>query len=342
MTGINPVKTLSVSILLLLATASCEKLFMEAESGNDPVSVFEEVWEFTDRYYSFFEEKGIDWDEVHSRYRPMVQQDMNPVELFDLCAEMLYELRDGHVNLHSSFDRSRYWDWYLDSPDNFYYPAIERNYLEGRQRYIGPLQFVVLDGGIAYVYYGSFANKISEGNLDLLVNSLNGLRGLIIDVRNNGGGNPLYGRDIAARFTENRVFAGTNYVKTGPGRNDFRAERVYINPHEDNRYSGRVVVLTNRRSYSATTYFAQYMRELENVTIVGDSTGGGGGLPAFRDLPNGWLLRVSSTRFLGPDGQSIENGVAPHIHASLIDGDVNFPPERDNIIDTAIELLLSD
>ncbi len=340
MTAKQSVVSFTISVLLMLVLGSCEKVFMEDEPGSDPVSVFEEIWDFTDRHYSFFDEKEIDWDEVYQKYRPFVRDDMNPVELFDLCAEMLYELRDGHVNLLSSFDRSRYWEWYLDSPENFYYSVVERNYLRGDQRYIGPLQFVVLEGGIAYVYYGSFANRISEGNLDLLVNSLSGLNGLIIDVRNNGGGDPSTGRDIAARFTDDRVFVGTNYVKTGPGKDSFRAEKVYINPHKGDRYSGRVVVLTNRRSYSATTYFAQYMRELENVTLMGDTTGGGGGLPAFRDLPNGWLLRVSSTRFLSPDGKSIEKGVPPHINASLYDDNGDFPPERDNIIDSAVELML--
>ena len=319
---------------------SCEKLFMEEEAGDDPVTVFDEIWTFADRHYSFFEEKGVDWDAIYEEYHTKVRPDMGQVELFDLCAAMLYELRDGHVNLLSSFDRSRYWEWFLESPENFYYSIVQRHYMKDRQRYIGPLQFVRLEEDIYYVYYSSFANAISESNLNMLINTLNsagGRPGLIFDVRNNGGGSPDNARDIAARFTGEQRFAGTNYIKNGPGHEDFIAEEVYINPHEGPRFDGDVVVLTNRRSYSATTYFAQYMKILPNVTLVGDTTGGGGGIPAFRDLPNGWMLRLSSSRFLDPDGNSIESGVKPHVSLDL--SPESLREGRDDIIEKAIEIL---
>lgn len=325
---------------LMILMGSCEKVFMDPDAKKDPVSIFEEVWTFTDRNYSFFEEKGIDWDAVYDAYRPLISDEMGSIELFDVCADMLYHLRDGHVNLLSSFDRSRYWEWYLDRPENFYYSVIERHYFKGNQRYVGPLQFVFLRNNIGYVYYGSFANPVSEGNLNLILNSLGNSPGLIIDVRHNGGGSPTNARDIASRFTEEQVFIGTNYIKNGPGHEDFRSERVYLEPHDGIRYDGPVVVLTNRKSYSATTYFAQYMRNLANVTLVGDTTGGGGGLPAFCDLPNGWLLRVSSTRFLNPEGESIEPGVPPHIVAEIPPPGNENDLTRDEILETAIELIL--
>lgn len=333
----NPVLFIIAGLFILIV--SCEKLFMEPDAKTDPVTIFEEVWTFADRHYSFFEEKGIDWDAVYDEYRPRVKEDMNAVELFDLCADMLYQLRDGHVNLLSSFDRSRYWEWFLDSPENFYYSIIERNYFKDNQRYFGPLQVVGLPGGIVYAYYPSFGSTIGQGNLDNLISVLNqdNVKGLIIDVRNNGGGDPTNGRNIAARFTDEKVFAGINYIKNGPGHEDFRSEKVYIEPHDGLRYSGDVVVLTNRKSYSATTYFAQYMKAINRVTLLGDTTGGGAGLPAFWDLPNGWLLRVSSTRFYSPEGISIEPGVVPDILASMTEEGIF--EGRDDIIEAAIDLL---
>ncbi len=342
---VKPLCFIPVFALLML---SCEKMFMEADARKDPVSIFEEIWTFADRHYSFFDEKGVDWDSVYTSYRPQVKDDMGPVELFDLCAKMLYELRDGHVNLVSPFDRSRYWQWYLERPENFYFSIIERHYFKDRQRYFGPLQVVALPGDnteedILYVYYGSFGNTIGEGNLDDLIFSLNegGFKGLIFDVRNNGGGDPTNGRNLAARFTDKKVFVGTNYIKHGPGHGDFRLEEVHIEPHDGLRFSGDVVVLTNRKSYSATTYFAQYMKALDQVTLVGDTTGGGGGLPAFRDLANGWRLRVSSTRFYNPAGESIEPGVPPHITAQIPEEGDSINLTSDEIIETAIELIRS-
>ncbi len=332
-------KTTCILALTAILMSSCEKIFMDDDPENNPEQVFEEIWDFTDRYYSFFKEKEIDWDSLYEEYRPQVEPDMNPIDFFDLCADMLYELRDGHVNLLSSFDRSRYWKWYLDSPENFYYSIIERHYFEGNQRYVGPLQFVFLSPQIAYLYYPSFASPVSEGNLDLIMNSIQDVDGLIIDVRHNGGGDPTNGRDIASRFTDERVFAGTNFIKDGPGHDDFRGQEVYIEPHDGPRFDGRVVVLTNRRSYSATTYFAQYMRELDNVMLVGDTTGGGAGLPAFRDLPNSWVLRVSSTKFHDPEGRSIEAGVPPDVYAEIPEVNDSILLTEDPIIETAIGLI---
>ncbi len=327
-----------IVILLLFLTCSCEKLFIEPDASVDPESIFEEIWEFADTHYSFFEYKDVDWDEVYGRYRPKVHSRMGAVGLFDVCADMLYELKDGHVNLVSSFDRSRNWRWYLNSPENFYYSIIERNYYKGRQRYIGPFEFFDM-GNIVYIYYSSFGNPIGEGHMDIVINNLRGKRGVIFDVRNNGGGNPDNARRIAGRFTDHKRFAGYNWVKYGPGHEDFRVEEVHIEPYDGDRFTGKVVVLTNRKSYSATTYFTQYMRVLDDVTLVGDTTGGGGGMPAFRDLPNGWLLRVSSSRFYSPDGFNIESGIPPDIQID-IDEEEAFELGIDPIIEKAVKFIL--
>lgn len=326
-----------VSLLLLLV--SCEKMFMDADPDTDPETIFDEVWTFADRHYSFFEEKGVDWDEKYEQYRQEIYPDMGSVELFDVCADMLHELRDGHVNLSSSFDRSRSWEWYLNSPENFYYSIIERNYFEGRQRYVGPLQFVVLDDNIAYVYYGSFANTIGKSHLDLIINNLEDAAGLIIDVRNNGGGSTDNARKLVSRFIEEEQFVGTSYIKNGPGHEDFKTREVHVEPHDGIRYDGHVVVLTNRKSYSATNYFAQYMKALDNVTLVGDTTGGGGGIPAFWELPNSWRLRVSSSRFLSPEGQSIESGVPPDIYAEMNTEGDSLSLQKDDILEKGMDLL---
>lgn len=329
-------KKIFLLLFIIFSVSSCEKLLMPPDTSDDPVNIFEEIWSFTNTHYSFFEYKGIDWYDVYRRYRPKVNNDMTLVELFDVCAEMLYELRDGHVNLISSFDRSRYWQWYLDYPENFNYSILERNYFNGKQRYVGPLQFVDL-GNVIYLYYESFADPVSDGNMKTIITSLARKKGLIIDVRNNGGGSIENARKITSYFTDEKLLVGYNEVKTGPGHNDFRREEVYINPHDGPRYTGEVVVLTNRRSYSATTYFTQYMNALSNVTFIGDATGGGGGMPAFHDLPNGWLLRVSSSRFLSPDLVNIESGIPPHINVNMTLA--SMAAGRDDILERALQFI---
>ena len=327
-----------VLIATIIFLHSCEKIFIKPDASTDPVTIFEEIWTFTNNHYSFFEFKEVDWNDAYSRYSGQVNANMSPVELFDLCAAMLYELRDGHVNLVSSFDRSRYWEWYLDNPENFNYTIIERNYFEGNQRFIGPFEYLDL-GDMIYVYYRSFANFISEGNLDILISSLAQKKGLILDVRNNGGGSTENAKKLTSRFTDEKRLVGQNFVKTGPGHNDFRQEDIFIEPHDGFRFTGDIIVLTNRKSYSATTYFTQYMNALPNVTFVGDTTGGGGGMPAFHDLPNGWLLRVSSSKFYSPEGINIEAGIPPHIRVNMTQE--SMVRGKDDILEAAIEILRS-
>jgi hypothetical protein len=327
---------LTVVITIITMIQSCEKIFMQPDAQADPVSVFEEIWTFADRHYSFFDYKQIDWQESYNRYRPLAGDNLTSVRLFDLCAEMLYDLRDGHVNLVSPFDRSRYWEWYLGSPENFSYALLERSYFRNNQRFIGPFHYLDM-GEIIYIYYGSFSNTISESSLDIIIQNLAGKKGLIIDVRNNGGGSIENATRMASRFTGEKRLAGYNFVKTGPGHNDFRKSEIYIEPHKGTRYSGEVVVLTNRKSYSATTYFTQFMSVLPNVTFVGDITGGGGGMPAFHDLPNGWLLRVSSSKFYSPQGFNIESGIPPHVRVNMSEESVS--EGKDDILETAISIL---
>ncbi|MEL7124206.1 MAG: hypothetical protein AAFO07_32520 [Bacteroidota bacterium] len=80
---------------LLITTFGCEELILESEPENSPRANFEYLWQEAKENYSFFEYKGIDWDEVYQRYSPRVTDETRQVELFDILAEMLNELRDA-------------------------------------------------------------------------------------------------------------------------------------------------------------------------------------------------------------------------------------------------------
>ena len=92
-------------------------LFTECEKSDEyvasPQENFEALWKILDENYCFFEYKDIDWNEVHDRYKTQISDTMNQYVLFDVLGDMLNELKDGHTNLISTFNMSRYWDWYL-------------------------------------------------------------------------------------------------------------------------------------------------------------------------------------------------------------------------------------
>ena len=83
---------------------------------------------------------------------------------------------------------ARYWDWYLDYPRNFNESIIEK-YLGRDYRIAGGAKYTILEDNIGYIYYGDFSSGIGNGNLDEILLYLSACNGLIIDVRNNGGGN---------------------------------------------------------------------------------------------------------------------------------------------------------
>ena len=73
----------------------------------------------TRRALLLLDSKNVDWDKVHDTYSRRISDRMTREELFIVCADMLAELRDGHVNLSAPFNTSYYRAWWSDYPQNF-------------------------------------------------------------------------------------------------------------------------------------------------------------------------------------------------------------------------------
>ena len=97
------------------------------------------------------------------------------------------------------------------------------------------------------------------------------------------------------------------------------------------------MVLSNRRSYSATNDFVNSMKQLPHVTILGDKTGGGSGLPFSSELPNGWSIRFSASPMFDPEMNQLEFGIAPDRKVDMISEDMR--KGKDTMIELACDLL---
>ncbi len=201
-----------------------------AQFADTPTGNFEALWSALDRHYCFFQYKNVDWQEVHDRYAAKISNSMTSEELFRVCSEMLKELKDGHTNLSSSFDTSRYWIW-EQFPQNYDERLVEEHYLHFDYRRTSGISYRILDNNYAYMRYPSFSYSIGEGNLDNVLATLALADGLIIDVRDNGGGIITNAETIVARFIDKRILAGYISHKTGSGHDDFfRAIRLLHRP----------------------------------------------------------------------------------------------------------------
>jgi C-terminal processing protease CtpA/Prc len=96
-----------------------------------------------------------------------------------------------------------------------------------------------------------------------------------------------------------------------------------------------VFVLSGRGVYSSNESFIAAMRELPNVTIVGDTTGGGSGNPALHPLGDGWQYTVSRWIATTVDGVVIEdNGIPPDVDIPFSIAD--FGRRLDVTLDSAL------
>lgn len=324
-------------ISILLFSCHCIE-----EWDNNPRGNFDALWTILDEHYCFFEEKGVDWDDVYERYSPMVSNEMSATELFNVCAEMLDELRDGHTNLSASFNTSYYREWWSAYPQNYNGRLVEQYYLNFNQLSVGGIDYAILPQNIGYMRYSSFSYDIGEGNLDNVLAYLSTCAGLIIDVRDNGGGNITNVETLVSRFITERTLAGYISHKTGPGHDDFsKPYAFYYEPAAEGHimWGKPVAVLTSRTTYSAANNFVSIMRLLPQVAVVGATTGGGSGMPFSSELPNGWAIRFSACSILDAQGNTTEQGVVPSPGCAI-----DLDPEQallgiDTILERAIALL---
>lgn len=325
----------SLSFLLLLTTTFCSCVD-EDEFANSPDGNFEALWKIIDEHYCFFDYKGVDWNAIHDKYEPQTAQPISSKQLFEVLGNMLGELRDGHVNLYSPFDVARYWSWHEDYPSN-YSDSITNRYLGTDYHIASGIKYRILDDNVGYMRVASFEAAMGEGNLDEILYALAPCTKLIIDIRDNGGGLLTSAEQLTARFTNEKILVGYMQHKTGKGHQDFsKLEAQYLKPSKGIRWQKPVCLLTNRAVYSAANEFTKYMRQCPNVTIVGDKTGGGAGMPYTSELPNGWIVRFSACPMYDIDKQSTEFGIEPDIQVSITDSD--YHKSIDTIIETARKL----
>ncbi len=310
--------------------------------ADNPEGNFEALWSILDEHYCFFSYKDVDWREVKQRYSAKIGSTMTDEELFRVCSDMLKELKDGHTNLSSPFDVSRYWIW-EQYPTNYDERLVNEYYLRFDYKQASGITYQILSNNFGYMHYDSFSSSIGEGNLDNILAYLAPSDGLIIDVRDNGGGIITNAETLVKRFIDERILAGYISHKTGPGHDEFSTPYAYyLDPAEGRvHYNKPVVVVCNRATYSAANNFVSIMKSLPNVKIVGDITGGGCGMPFTSELPNGWGIRFSAAPIYDANGDLTEYGVEPTEGCKVDMDDADHTAGKDTILEYAFLALRS-
>lgn len=327
------------SVLCAATLLLCVGCITEDVPNASCHGVFQSLWSTLDSRYCFFAHKadayGLNWQEQYNRYAERIDERMSEEQLFEVLSQLCNELRDGHVNLVSPYGTARYGAWFDKFPANFS-DTLERKYLGFTEDYrsTGTLKYKILGDNVAYVRCPSFESKWSTGALHEMMRYLALCDGLILDLRNNGGGMLTAADQLASLFVNEKTHVGYMTHKTAAAHDAFSAlEAIYVDPFEGLRWQKPLVVLTNRRTYSAANSIVMYLKGLPKVTVMGDQTGGGSGMPFVSELPNGWIVRFSACPMFNREGQHTEHGIAPDVKVDITSDD--FARSIDTIIETA-------
>lgn len=346
-TGINPRGFLLPALISLLtlfslsSLLSCEKA---PEYSDDPYGNFDALADIVADHYCFFQEKNLDWPAICARYREEITPDTKLLDLYDICSRLLNELQDGHVNLITRFSTSYYREWWSQYPQDFNLRTLQQYYLRFDYYQTSGISYKMLTEDIGYMYYPSFSTAIAPTSLDYILAILHDSKGLIIDIRDNGGGLLTNIDTLIGRFITEKIPGGFIRHKLSPAPDDFSnpypVEYEPADPTKRIKYLDKpIILLTNRSCFSAANNFAAVMKTLPNVLIVGARTGGGGGLPFSSELPNGWGIRFSACPINDINDRPTEFGIDPSPGCEVHCTDQDLADGHDAILDYALSLL---
>ncbi len=156
-----------------------------------------------------------------------------------------------------------------------------------------------------------------------------GMKGLIVDLRNNTGGNLDTVCDILDLILPKGTIVSIK-DKNGKGQTFSSDER--------HKLEVPLVVLTNGYSASASEIFAGAVQDYKIGTLVGTKTYGKGIVQNIYSLGDGTSLKVTSSEYFTPNGRNIHGkGIEPDVEIEYVYDEAN--PDSDNQLEKAIEVL---
>lgn len=192
------------------------------------------------------------------------------------------------------------------------------------------VEYEMKDGNAGYIAVSAFEEvtlKQFEEALDALNNQ--GMKGLIIDLRSNPGGNLSTVVDMVDLILEEGVIVSTK-DKNGKGE-------VYT-AKAGSKLDVPLVVLINGYSASASEIFAGAVKDHEQGTLVGTTTYGKGIVQGIVPFSDGTSLKLTISEYFTPNGTNIHGvGIKPDVEIEYEYDEAN--PDYDNQLEKAIEVL---
>jgi carboxyl-terminal processing protease len=206
--------------------------------------------------------------------------------------------------------------------------------------------------GIAYISLDHFESDEGVKAFEKALPQITKAKGLVIDVRRNGGGSTNFGLDILSYLSNQAIITAAQHIRSESAM--FRTQGSLMKwspapgsdrPYERKRapiFSGPVAVLIGPQTFSAAEDFVLSYDVMKRGLLIGEATGGSTGQPLMLKLPGGGTARICVKRDSYPDGRAfVGKGIAPNIEVKSSVADVRAG--RDPVLVRAIaELLKTD
>lgn len=297
---------------------------------------FDEVWRAFDREYAMFTLlPDIDWDELGKRYRKHAARVESTFALAAVLSDMLEHLEDLHVWVRC--DGQHLSGYQRDRPMNGSFQAC-RAALKGLKEGGRELVWGRLEGDLGYVCVLGLQDKALPELFDEALEGLWDARGLVIDLRFNGGGDELLGRALAGRFLAAPAVYSRNRYRSGPERHQLGEAQDRVVEPRGPWLQTPTVCLIGRRTLSSAESLAAMFGECPNVTLLGSPTGGSSGNPRRITLDCGIEVNLPRWLDLLPDGTPLErHGVPPDVPFDV--QPAAFTERADPVLDAALARL---
>ncbi|MEM8887452.1 MAG: S41 family peptidase [Bacteroidota bacterium] len=338
---------ISILILPILFFGACKEVLIPSPEANTILNNYDVFGQDVQEKYGLFKVKNFDWQEVLKVHRTDLEANPTEAGLYQTLTDLIDVLDDSHVALevpNSSFpfydggiygrlERAGFRDTDLE--------LVKSKYVNVIDSIPYTLFYGTIEGNVGYLYLSEISDDPSfyEDLMPTVLDKLKDTKGIIIDIRDNNGGEDEGGRTLASFFASKEAPYMISRYKIGEGPDDFEEDRLWtLSPHDGVRYEKPVVLLTNRYSVSAAETFSFAMKSQEQLVHVGDTTTGAFSDAVTRQLPNGWLYSISVGDYRDAENRSFESiGLAPDVLAENTTADL--AAGEDKMLEAAIQAL---
>jgi len=312
---------------------------------------YEELFTFFPNYYSYSELRGINWKQEFENLKNEFPNCNSNIEFAIKLLSILKKANDPHMYIEVKGERYYSGRTRIIIPNyirsNSIFKILEDKKLANNFQFIGGK----IDD-IGYIGIKNWSFDIENLKIDCwgyqdssitiqdFLKDLSSLKNLIIDIRENSGGNETYAKQFASFFINDSVAYEKTIVRDTI-TNKFEKERTkYIFPQDSPlNFKGNIYVLSGPQVMSSNESFLLMMKQVKNCKIAGMKSYGSSGNPIPVELSNYIKIYIPSWRAYTLDGNLIEeNGIEPDIE---IISEENNEITKDSINKEQVDSLLT-